>query len=276
MINRIIINSDDFGITEGVNKAIIELADAGILTSTSAMTNMPHCSEILSVKDKIGIGIHLTLTEGRPVLSPKEIPSLVDENGFFFPLRVLTKKSVYRKISKEEVGKELTAQIAKLFALGIKPSHIDSHESFLKNPFLVQIIKKLGLKHSIPSVRTYNYMRFDYQRLLNPRKLLISILLFYQKMMWKKAGFHVTDKINSLNGHSCNYTTAIEKLRDIFHNLPDGVLEIVVHPGYCSGDDTPLGDYVKEREVELQALSSNEFKRIIKNSGAELISYNDI
>ena len=276
MRKRVIINSDDFGLTEGVNNGIIELIEAGVLTSTSVMTNMPHYRDIIPYKDKIGVGIHLTLTEGMPVLNPTKIPTLVNENGFFYKYSVVTKKAIYRKFSSQELVDEFSAQVQKLIDIGIKPSHIDSHESILKYPFFIPIVRKLALKYNIKGIRTYSLRRFDLKRLLNPKRTLISIILLLQKRMWKNEGFHVTDKIDSLNKFGLNYREASDKLKSIMDDLPDGVLEIVVHPGYCNEDNTPLGGYVSEREAELQALLSEEFKKTIQNSGVSLINYNDI
>jgi chitin disaccharide deacetylase len=276
MKRRIIINSDDFGITEGVNRAIIELIEAGIMTSTSVMTNMPYYQEIIHYKDRIGIGIHLTLTEGNPVLSPSEIRTLVDENGSFLKYSSVTNRNVYQHFSKDHLFNEFSAQVQRLIDLGIKPSHIDTHESFFKYPFFIPLIRKLAHKFNIKGIRTYSPRKFDLSRLLSPKSTLISIILLLQKRMWLKEGFNVTDRIDSLNKKGLSYYEAAEQLNTIMNGLPDGVLEIVVHPGYCNGDNTPLGDYVKEREAELQALLNDKFKESILNSGAALISYNDI
>ncbi len=141
----------------------------------------------------------------------------------------------------------------------------------------MKIIKKVAEKYEIKAVRTYTPRKFDYTRLLSPRRTIISLYLAYQKFRWKLNGFSTTDKHNSLNHElGLNYDMASKKLKDIFKELPSGIFELGVHPGYCNGDDTPLGGYVKEREAELQALSSREFKEIIENSEAELISFNDI
>ncbi len=276
MNKRVIINADDFGITEGVNRGMIELANEGILTSTSVMTNIPHFQEIDSLKDKIGIGIHLNLSVGDPILSPEKLPTLVDEKGSFYEFSVLIKKAINGELSSKEIEAEFNAQISRLVDVGIKPSHVDSHESFMKYPYFIQSIRTIARKHNIRGVRTYSRSIFEYKRLLNPKRIIISLMLYYQKFIWREAGFHVTDKINSINKLNLDYNAAIKKLRDIFRNLPDGVLEVVVHPGYCSEDIALLGGYVKEREVELKALLSEEFKEIIHNSAAELISYNDI
>jgi predicted glycoside hydrolase/deacetylase ChbG (UPF0249 family) len=274
--SKVIINADDFGITKGVNKAIFELVDAGVVTSTSVMSNMPYFEDIIKLKNTIGIGVHLNLTTGKPLNNVKMVSSLVSENGEFFELSTLLKRIWHGQISKKAVEFELNAQIQQLFDLGIHPDHIDSHESILKYPFIIRIVKEIAKTYDIFAVRTFIPRKFDYRRLLSPKKMLISLYLSYQRVLWKKYGFSVGDKKDSLLEVGLNYNRAIDKLKNVFNNLPDGVLEFTVHPGYCNEDNRPLGGYIQEREVEMQALLSDEFKDIVSSSEAELISFKDI
>jgi predicted glycoside hydrolase/deacetylase ChbG (UPF0249 family) len=272
----VIINADDFGITKGVNKAILELINAGVLTSTSVMSNMPDYSEMVNVKNGIGIGVHCNLTVGKPVTEPRKVNSLVNEKKTFLGLSELIKKTSQGKICQQETAMELDAQINRIVDMGIKPDHINSHESLIKYPFFSSIIRQLALKHGIKGVRTYTPRKFNYDRLLSPRKIVISIFLELEKLKWRLAGFAVTDRYDSLLKTALDYETALDKLQDIFQKLIPGVYEIAVHPGYCSGDRLCLGGYVQERETEFQALLSSEFKKIINKSSVELITYRDI
>ncbi len=274
--SRVIINADDFGMTKGINKAIFELAERGTLTSASVMTNMPFFEDIIDLKDKIGIGFHVNLTTGKPINDKKRVPSLVDNNGDFLELSMLIKKIKNGLISIQEVEIELESQIMRLTSLGIQPDHINSHSSILKYPFLMKIAKKIAKKYEITAVRTFSPRKFDYKRLCNPKSMIISLYLPYQRFVWKKCGFRVADKKDSLLKFGLDYNTAIEMLKEVFSSLPAGVLEYAVHPGYCNGNNESLGKYIYERETELKALSSNEFKRIIEDSGTELISFKDI
>ena len=275
-ICKVIINADDFGITKGVNKAIFELVDAKVLTSTSVMTNMPYYNRVENLKNEIGIGIHLNLTVGNPVLEKTKISTLVNDKGDFLGLNILLNKMIRRKISKIEVEAEFEGQIKKLLDIGIQPDHVNTHESLMKYPFFLSIIRKLAYKYKIMGVRTYSPRKFNYKRLLSLKRILISSLLYYQKLRWVKAGYNVSTKFDSLLKINLDYKEAIELLNEIFQNLPSGILEIIVHPGYCNEENATLGDYIYEREVELKALLSSEFKTILDNSGATLISFNDI
>jgi len=272
----VIINADDFGITPGVNTAIRELVDAGIVTSTTTMANMPFYHEIADLKNRIGVGVHFNLTVGKPVLNSKKVSTLVGGEGSFQSLRELLSKMKYGLLSEDEVEEEFGAQVEQMVALGIKPDHIDSHESLLKYPFFMRIMKRVAKRYGIMAVRTYSPRKFDYARLKSPRKTLISIYLALQKRLWISDGFTTSDRTDSLLMFGLDDDSAIASLMAIFDNLPHGVLELGVHPGYCDNHTLNLGEYVHEREVETKALLSSVFKRILVGSGARLISFSDI
>lgn len=272
----VIINADDFGITDGVNKAILRLAGAGIITSTSVMCNMPHYTDITRLRDTIGVGIHLNLTLAKPVAEPIKIPTLISQNGYFHPLPELIRRMNLRSVSKQEVAFELRAQISRLLDMGIQPDHINSHESFLKYPFFKNIGVELAQEFGIKSFRSFLQRKFDFSRLLSPRKTLISFYLFVQKKELRRFGFNLADRYDSLITFGLDHETALKKLQQMFKDLPQGILEIVVHPGYIDDNSSLLGEYVYEREIELHALMSDSFKSILNASGATLISFSSI
>ena len=85
-MTRLIINADDFGMSEGVTLGILKAHRDGVLRSTTLMVGMPFAAQAAQMaKDypDLHIGIHFTLTAGKPVSDPKEIPSLVDQDGYF-------------------------------------------------------------------------------------------------------------------------------------------------------------------------------------------------
>ncbi len=273
---RVIINADDFGITSGVNKAIFKLADAGRLTSTSVMTNMAYYADIVQLKDRIGIGLHFNLTVGQPVTEPLKIPSLVNKNGEFFELPALLKNVKMGKVSRKDVETEFNAQIKRLLEIGIQPDHLNSHESILKYPFFIRDVKRIARNYGIEAVRSFSPREFDYTRLFSPGKIVRSLYLSIQKKTLRFNGYRVVDNHDSLLVMGLDYQMACEKLQDVFMNISNGVLEFVVHPGYCNGNNQPLGGYVFERETELKALLSDEFGNVLKLSGVTLVSFKDL
>ncbi|MFX0133454.1 MAG: carbohydrate deacetylase [Candidatus Hodarchaeota archaeon] len=274
--SQLIINADDFGITQGVNKAIIQLSEVGIVTSVSVMTNMPYYKEIYKLNENIGIGIHLNLTIGKPLLPIEIIPTIINKDGYFYNISTLISKTKNGEISKKEVEAEFNAQIESLINMGIKPDHLNTHQSLLKYPFFFKIIKKVALKNGIKGIRTYTLRKLPYNRYLNLKKILKSVYLAYQKLLWKIEGFKVTNRYDSLTDIHLNFNDAIEKLKEIFRNLQNGVLELIIHPGYLEEENSVLGKYVHEREIELHALLSRDLKKLFDYYNIELISFKDI
>jgi predicted glycoside hydrolase/deacetylase ChbG (UPF0249 family) len=87
-VSRLIVNADDFGLTSGVNRAIVELHQAGVLTSTTLMARAAATDEAIALalaNRSLGVGCHVVLVDGKPVLPPHEIPTLIDSRTGCFP-----------------------------------------------------------------------------------------------------------------------------------------------------------------------------------------------
>ncbi len=116
-------NGDDFGYSEAINAAVVRCHDAGVLRSASVLVNRPATRAALALarsRPSLGIGFHVNLTEGTPVLSPREVPSLVDQRGFFRPLVPQLAGLSLGRTNLDEVARELSAQFAILCDAGIR------------------------------------------------------------------------------------------------------------------------------------------------------------
>jgi predicted glycoside hydrolase/deacetylase ChbG (UPF0249 family) len=133
---KLIINADDFGLTEGINDGIIALASARSISSTTVMVNMPHAEQIIQLAKQemyLGIGLHLNLTEGKPIQSPSLVPSLVKPNGDFWPYAEFRRRAFNNMVSRKEIQNEIECQMGRLDNLiGSRVDHIDSHQNIHK------------------------------------------------------------------------------------------------------------------------------------------------
>jgi len=137
----VIVNADDFGLTSGVNRAVEEAHRSGILTSTTVLVGFDAAAEAADVARRcpeLGIGLHVNLTEGRPVLDPARVRTLVDGEGLFDP--GLARRALLGRVDARHVHDEVAAQAARLRALGVEPSHWDSHQGIAFWPQLVRPI----------------------------------------------------------------------------------------------------------------------------------------
>src|SRR5881396_523352 len=128
----IIVHADDLGETHAVNAAAIKALQRGTINSASLMVPCPWFPEIADYAKShpdADFGLHLTLTSERvfyrwgPVASKDKVPSLIDENGYFHH-----DWAASTKINPQEVEVELRAQIDRAYAMGIRPTHLDSHQ----------------------------------------------------------------------------------------------------------------------------------------------------
>jgi chitin disaccharide deacetylase len=131
-MKKLIVNADDFGLTKRVSEAIVEAHRHGIVTSTTLMANgaaFDAATDLSRQMPRLGIGVHLNLSEGMPVSPAPRIPSLLSAHGrlHLTPGR-LWKAIAMRRVSLADVETELRAQIAKIHRAGILPTHFDGHK----------------------------------------------------------------------------------------------------------------------------------------------------
>ena len=125
-MSRLIVNADDFGLTAGVNRAIVELHRAGVLTSTTLMARAAATEEAIELAratPSLGVGCHVVLVDGEPVLPPREIPTLVDRKTGRFPpklgtflMRLFTGRDSQRRDRSRSRGADCASAKAAAYA----------------------------------------------------------------------------------------------------------------------------------------------------------------
>ena len=156
---KIIINADDFGMTRSINDAIIELAKKGRLSSTSVMVGMPFAEEACELeKLNIGVGLHVNLTQGKSVLEPEKISTIVDSLGNFYSTGELAKRIRSKMVNKQHVFEEIEAQYNRLKLIyGGEVTHFDSHQGVNKLKIVTDCISEVSNKYKIKiGLRYYN------------------------------------------------------------------------------------------------------------------------
>ena len=157
MERRLIINADDFGLSESVNKGIVEAHTKGVLTSTTIMANMPAADQVVELAKNLpslGLGVHLNLTAGKPLCQDNTVKLILDSQGYFAlsPGKLALASLVNGKV-KTAIEAELTSQIQWLIDKGIKPTHLDSHKHIHSFPAIFPIVCRLAKRFSIPAIR---------------------------------------------------------------------------------------------------------------------------
>lgn len=279
-MSRLILNADDFGLTAGVNRAIIELHQAGVLTSTTLMARAVATDEAIELAcstPSLGVGCHIVLVDGEPVQTARELPSLVDEEeGRFMPtLGIFLKRLLTGRIRPSEIEAEAGAQIELLRSKGIALTHIDTHKHVHMFPAVLRPVLRAARAAGIRAVRNPFEPKWSLRATPNApwlRRTEVSLLRLIEttfRHIVEEEGFTTTDgAIGVLATGTLDATT----LTSLLANVPVGTWELVTHPGYNDIDLAQAHTRLRtERETELQALLTLEQLRHL-----DLISFADL
>lgn len=236
MVLKKIFNADDFGISRGVNAAIIKAHKEGILNSASLMINQKYAAEAVAAAKnmpKLEMGLHLNLTNENPAANPKDIPLLVDaagklKNGF---LQLLILSFGHPREFAHQIEIETKAQIDKYLATGLKLMHIDGHRHVHLIPAIFKVVQKLRQQYNIPRVRIMNENAFNTMRQNKSKSYLTdgglikyAVLRFLTWWNGYKSDVYFYTIL-----YTCKIST--EQFNNI--KIPQGfkAVEIMIHPG---------------------------------------------
>ena len=273
-------NADDFGLTSGVNRAILELNAAGLLTSATLMARAKASEEAVKMVRSVpalGVGCHVVLADGEPVLPSSRIPTLVDRRTGQFPASIVTflRRLVTGRIRAEEIEAETRAQIEFLQNQGIRLTHVDAHKHTHMFPTVLRAVLRAACACGIHAVRNPFEPEWAVRATAGAplaRVAQVTALRWLQPV-WQRIiaeeGFKTTDGTIAVVGTGVlNQTT----LRSLLTNLPQGTWELVTHPGYNDADLARVRTRLRaSRDVERGALA------VLKEfPGIELISFGDL
>jgi predicted glycoside hydrolase/deacetylase ChbG (UPF0249 family) len=285
--SRLIVNADDLGLTSGVTDGILFAHRHGVVTSTSMMANQPfseYAAQQLGSVPNLSVGVHLTLDEGAPILSPGKVPTLVTDKGEFFKNPELRARLWRRKVNAKEIEAEFRAQIQWMKDRGITPTHADSHRHIHFYPYVAKAFARACRKENISRTRVTrirHYPRHGY--IGGPhggtiyRRLLVS--LYMELLMMVRFG--------SLRRADCRVEpdpkyNKQEKLAQGWHlalqNLPPGTFEFVCHPGFSEDNavSKEFPGFSGRRELELEILTDKNLLDMVKDRNIELINFSQL
>lgn len=282
-MKRLIVNADDFGLHEAINRGIIQGFRQGIVTSASLMCSAPAFADGVRLAEEnpaLGVGIHLTLVGGVKTVLPKtKLKTLVDDNGNLPRNYIDFSKRFYSgSIRKSEIEAELRAQIEKALDCGIGVTHVDSHQHTHALPGLAALVLSLCNEYNISRIRVPREnilfrggFSAGFSRYVGRSGLSLCASLLALKAAGKRFAFpgHF---FGMLAGGNMNE----DLVGRIIASLPEGISELMVHPG--------LNQEVLQQEFcwsyrwaqELQACISEANKCLIKKHKIKLINFGDI
>lgn len=151
------VTGDDFGFSRGVNRAIIEAHERGVLTSASLMVTGDAREEAVRLArahPRLAVGLHLVVASGKAVLPPEEIPHLVDPSGRFrsSPTRAGLAYQ-FRPAARAQLRREIRAQLERFRETGLPLAHVDGHLHLHVHPVVLDVLAQLSAEFGIGTVR---------------------------------------------------------------------------------------------------------------------------
>ena len=271
---RLVINADDFGLSEGVNRGILEAHRAGSVTSTSLLVNLPAFEDAVlgaGRATQLGVGLHFNLTAGAPVSPAAAVPSLCDgATGCFHPLRRLLARALAGRIAPAEVRRECTAQVDRFRATGLPLTHLDSHRHVHLLPGVWGPVVEVARQQGIPAVR----VPFDRLRRVasTPSALAEQVLL---RCSYHLAGGNGMPRpVDHFRGGALFAQRDFrDRLLAMLDGLDAGVTELMVHPGYADPELAEWDTYRAERERELAGLCDAAVRERLAAGDIELLHF---
>jgi len=266
---RLVVNADDFGFTPDVNRGIVAAHRGGILTASTLMANGAAFDDAVRLArdtPSLDVGCHLVLISGRSLLPPyAPLPASAPQL-----LRALAARSI-------RVYDELAAQVRKILAAGLEPTHLDTHKHTHLAPPVLDAVARIAAEFEIRWVRR----PFDIP-LTSGAPGLEGLLKRATSgtLQLLRGRFH-----RVLTRHGCRTTEHFAgfqmtgrfrapELAQLIRELPEGVTEFMCHPGYCGDDLQNARTRLKEsRERELEALVAPQVRAALLDAGVELVNY---
>lgn len=293
---ELIVNADELGLTEGVNHGIIKVHRQGIVTSTTMVANelaneraFGHAVELARDVPSLAIGVHLNVTYGSPVLPEVRVFSLVDEDGRFHRRNPFLQRMVAGKIDLGHIEDEFRAQIEKVIEAGIRPSHLDSHESVHMYPAVFRLLATLAREYRLPVrlqdepmaagsfVSSGTYLRYVTSGALVKNQVMTTLSRRYRVLLrdWGiPTSDHFLSTFNCLRKDPASLERAL--CRELEHLQP-GVTELMVHPGFS---DSQLENQLDGghqaallREEEVRILTDPKLRELLERLDIRLIDY---
>ena len=262
----LILHADDLGVAHSVNAASFDALDKGAVSSASIMMPTPWVTEVATYARRhpnADLGLHLTLTSEwltyrwGSVESKDKVPSLLDSTGTF-PSEVAP---VVARAKPAEVERELRAQVERAMALGIRPTHLDSHMGTLfTTPELIATYVKVAHDYRLPFL-AMNTTPAGTPMALSPKDVVVDAVVIagpeVPRDQWK------TFYLNAIT------------------NLKPGLTEMIVHLGHDDAelqavtvDHEPYGSAWRQRDYDV--VTSPEFRKALQDNKVRLVTYREL
>ena len=269
-MRRLIINADDFGFTRGVNAGIVEACRSGALRATTLMANGTAFEDAVDLARQtpgLDVGCHLVLVGGESVAPP------------FEPLPQSMRALLWQLaggLSAGVIEREFSAQVEKILAAGLQPTHLDTHKHTHLAPPVLEAVLRVARRYAIPWIRRPFDVRLRAARGRAPlrRRVLNRVLRPLRGRFARRISAHGGRATDHFAGFQITGGYQARHLAALIRALPEGLTEFMCHPGHCDYElRTAPTRLTESRETELEALLSQEVRAALEETGVELTSF---
>ncbi len=277
----LIVNGDDFGLSSQVNAGVLHAHQYGILTNASLMVTAPAWEEAVELArstPSLGVGLHLTLVQGRAVLPPQQLRAITDGQGNFAHDPTLAGLQYYfSPRARQEVRAECQAQLERFLETGLPLSHIDGHLNIHMHPVVMAALLALTQEYPIPAMRLTREdlaasLALDPRQALRKRweSFLLTRLARTTEQKLRRARIPYPNHLFGLH-----QSGAVDEpyLLGLLPQLQADVTELYCHPAFLPCSEVERWTPTYRRDVELAALTSPAVRQMAAEQDIRLINY---
>lgn len=290
-VRQLIVNADDFGLTSGVNRAIVETHRDGIVSSATLMANGAAFGDAVKAahsSPSLSVGCHVVLVDGAPVSPPGALDTLLairsaEPEKFYGSLSAFAARATLGGFDRDQLVEEITAQIRKIQAAGVDVTHLDSHKHAHVFPEIIAAMLRAAricgvraIRNPFVPVKAIKAKQFSGNRTLLKRYGQVRMLHAFARqfrLQVQRAGLRAPDGVIGVIE-----TGLLDDalLRQALTSLPQGTWELVCHPGYVDGDlRESRTRLIETREQERTLLTSPELKEFLAKEKIKVIGYRE-
>jgi hopanoid biosynthesis associated protein HpnK len=277
-LKQLIVNADDLGLTPAVNRGVVRAFQSGIVTSTSLLVTGSAFEDAVALarqNPELDVGLHLALVEERAVLGPDVLPTLVDETGRFPRTSAeFIRRAILGGINWLEVEREIAAQIALFQETGLRLSHLDSHQHLHMFPPVFQIVRRLA--RWVENVWIRNPVGPWRKSPDTPmgrwvQRLGLNLTCLSARRLRDGSQPQMPD---GMYGFEVSGRLTRSALEQILRKIPDGLYELICHPGEDDAETrTRYSHWGYRWAEELEALTARETRVVLQEQGIVLTSF---
>ena len=302
-MRKLIVNADDFGLTAGVNRAVVETHIGGVVSSATLMANGAAFEDAVKAArsaPNLSVGCHVVLVDGTPVSPPDAVDTLLairsaEPDKFYSSLSAFAARAMLGGFDPDQLVAEVIAQIRKIQSTGLRVTHLDTHKHAHIFPEILAALLRAAricgvraIRNPIVPIQALPARQFKdkphlWKRYGQVRMLHTFSGQFLQRT--KRAGLFTPDGVIGVietgsadsradsSGYSSGYSSL---LRQTLANLPEGTWEFVCHPGYNDADLRAVRTrLLNSREEERRLLTSAELRQFLEEQKIRVISYRE-